>query len=196
MAGGLVVIPTDTVYGLGTRPDDPEAVRRVFEAKRRPPELELPVLAPSLEWAATLGELGGPARRLAERFWPGAVTIVVRRTAVSRTWPLGPNATTIGLRVPAHPIASALLERTGPLAVTSANRSGRPTPQTCDEVRAVFGDLVEVYVCADGPVSGAPSTVVDLSGSTPTILREGRDARQIERWLAKNPELETQNGTT
>ena len=173
LAGWLIVLPTDTVYGIGTRPDTSHATDRIFEAKGRLRDVDLPVLVPSVESAATVGELGERARALAERHWPGPLTIVVRRTDGSRDWQLGGTGESVGLRMPRHPLALEVLERTGPLAVTSANRSGEPTPASCEEVRDIFGDLVEVYVCAEGPLDGAPSTVVDLTTDEPRILREG-----------------------
>jgi L-threonylcarbamoyladenylate synthase len=195
LAGLLVVLPTDTVYGIGTRPDEPRCTRRIFEAKGRPHDLDLPVLVPSIEAAAKIGDLDDPARGLVARFWPGALTAVVRRTERSRTWDLGGSGRTIGIRMPSHPVALAVLERTGPLAVTSANRSGEPTPVTCAEVEKVFGAAVAVYVCDETPLEGSPSTVVDTTTDPPSVLRAGREALDIERWLAKNPELDTQNGT-
>jgi len=197
LRGRLVVIPTDTVYGIGTRPDLPEATRRIFAAKRRPRDMDLPVLVPSLDVAAEIAVLDDRARALARGFWPGALTIVARRTETSGSWHLGGTGESIGVRMPAHPLALAVLERAGPLAVTSANRSGEATPGTCRDIEEVFGGAVEVYVCADGePLAGSPSTVLDLTRASASILRAGSDALHIERWLAKNPELDTQNGTT
>jgi len=195
LAGLLVVLPTDTVYGIGTRPDDREGTGRIFDAKGRPRGIDLPVLVPSLAAAEEIAELDDRTRGLVARFWPGPLTVVVRRTERSRAWELGGRGETIGIRMPAHPIALGVLERTGPLAVTSANRSGEPTPDTCDEIEKVFGHAVAVYVCDDVPLEGAPSTVVDTTTDPWEVLRFGRDALHIERWLAKNPELDTQNGT-
>ena len=171
--GRLVVMPTDTVYGVGTRPDDPTSTRRLFEAKRRPAHMELPVLVPSTEAAADLADLSPVALRLIARWWPGPLTVVVPRRGASREWDLGGGEETVGLRQPAHPVALELLRRAGPLAVSSANRSGRPTPTTCEEVRAVFGSEVAVYLCDDSGLGGAASSVVDLASDGPRILREG-----------------------
>lgn len=173
VGGELIVVPTDTVYGIGTRPDDPAATARVFEAKSRLPNLELPVLVPSLTAAKQIASFDEPALRLATRFWAGALTLILPRTEVSRGWDLGGNAETIGVRMPHHPLALAVLTLTGPLAVTSANRSGESTPATCDGVRAVFGDRVAVYLCEDSSVEGRASTVVDLTGGEPRFLRVG-----------------------
>ena len=172
LAGQLIVLPTDTVYGLGTRPDDAEATARLFAAKARIRELELPVLAGSIEAAEAIAVFDDRARALARSHWPGALTIVLPRSDASGAWDLGGNAETIGVRVPDHPIAVAVLARTGPLAVTSANRSGEPTPGTCDELFDIFGDGVAVYLCQADPPPGVASTVVDLTGA-PTILRQG-----------------------
>jgi len=173
LGGALVVLPTDTVYGIGTRPDDPSATGRVFAAKGRPRDLELPVLVASLVSAASVAVFDGRARALAERFWPGPLTIVLPRSAGSTSWDLGGDPATVGVRQPRHRLALAVLERAGPLAVTSANRSGSPPALTCDELEATFGDLVEVYLCEEAPLVGAPSTVVDLAHGAAEILREG-----------------------
>ncbi|HXF73529.1 MAG TPA: L-threonylcarbamoyladenylate synthase [Actinomycetota bacterium] len=173
LAGRLIVLPTDTVYGIGTRPDDPAATARLFEAKGRPRDLELPVLVPSAGAAREVAGFDERAERLALAFWPGPLTIVLPRTDRSAGWDLGGDPATVGVRVPRHPLALAVLSRTGPLAVTSANRSGEPTPATCDGVVEVFGDLVAVYLCADEPLGGPPSTVVDLSHGEPRVLRAG-----------------------
>jgi L-threonylcarbamoyladenylate synthase len=173
LAGTLVVIPTDTVYGIGTRPDDAAATARLFEAKRRPPHLELPVLVASPDAAEAIGALDDRARALVRTFWPGALTVVVSRTESSAAWSLGGDPETIGLRMPDHATALALLDRTGPLAVTSANISGRPTPATCDELRALFGSAVEVYLCDEGVAAGVASTVVEVSAADVRILRQG-----------------------
>jgi L-threonylcarbamoyladenylate synthase len=171
-AGRLIVLPTDTVYGVGTRPDDPAATRRIFEAKGRPRRLTLPVLCASLADAERVAVFDERARALAGEHWPGALTIVLRRSAISARWDLGEERETVGVRVPDHPLALAVLERTGPLAVSSANRSGEQTRGTCDELRAIFGDAVAVYVCQQDAPPGVASTVVDLTGDV-RVLRRG-----------------------
>ena len=173
LEGSLVVLPTDTVYGIGTRPDDPVATTRLFEAKGRPRELELPVLVPSKEAARRIASFDERAEALALRFWAGPLTIVLPRTEVARAWDLGGDPTTIGVRMPHDPLALAVLARTGPLAVSSANRSGAPTPSTCDEIEAAFGGDVEVYLCAPEPLVGSASTVVDLAHGEPVVVRAG-----------------------
>jgi L-threonylcarbamoyladenylate synthase len=173
LAGRLIVLPTDTVYGIGTRPDDPAATTRLFEAKRRPNELELPVLVPTASEADRLAAFDPRAHRLADVFWPGPLTIVLPRSDASRGWELGGDPRTIGLRRPRHLLAMAVLERAGPLAVTSANLSGSPPARTCEELWALFGDAVAVYLCEEEPLSGTPSTVVDLAHGEVRILRPG-----------------------
>lgn len=171
--GALIVLPTDTVYGVGTRPDDAQATARVFAAKQRPVELALPVLVADTPAARLIAVFDARADRLAEALWPGALTLVLPRTPESAGWNLGGDPATIGVRVPAHPLALAVLAAAGPLAVTSANRSGEPPAHTCEELLATFGDLVAVYLCQDEPLKGAASTVVDLAHSPPTVLRAG-----------------------
>jgi tRNA threonylcarbamoyl adenosine modification protein (Sua5/YciO/YrdC/YwlC family) len=178
-AGSLIVIPTDTVYGIAARPDDPGATRELFEAKGRPSDLTLPVLAATAASARTLGVFDELADELAASFWPGALTLVLPRTRESRGWELGGDRDTIGVRVPRHPLALVVLARSGPLAATSANRSGEPEATTCDELTATFGDRVAVYLCEDAPVVGSASTVVDLAHGTPRILRAGPNAADV-----------------
>ena len=185
--GALVVFPTDTVYGIGTCPDDPTATARLFAAKRRTRELTLPVLVATTDDARRVAAFDGRASRVAAACWPGAVTIVLARTAVSRGWELGGDGGTIGVRVPDHPVARSLLERTGPLAATSANRSGEPPGRDHDELVAMFGAAVAVYLSADGPVAGAASTVVDLTGPQPKILRRGDVDPELVIGLATTP---------
>lgn len=173
LRGEAVVLPTDTVYGIGTRPDDATATARLFALKGRPEKLELPVLVPSVGAARALAQFDERASALGGRFWAGPLTLVLPRTETSRAWKLGGDEETIGVRMPHHPLALAVLGYTGPLAVTSANRSGKPTPSTCDGVREVFGDRVAVYLCDASPLAGAASTVVDLAHGEPRFLRVG-----------------------
>jgi tRNA threonylcarbamoyl adenosine modification protein (Sua5/YciO/YrdC/YwlC family) len=180
-AGGLVVVPTDTVYGIGCAPSNPEAIDRLFEAKRRPRSLVLPVLVDDVAAAERLAVMDDRAHRLADRFWPGALTLVLPRSEESASWPLGDERDTIGLRVPASDTALALLRTAGPLAVTSANLSGAPTLAACEEVRAVFATAVAVYLCADGQIAGRASTVVDVAGGR--VLREGDLAEEVAELL-------------
>jgi L-threonylcarbamoyladenylate synthase len=176
-AGRLVVFPTETVYGLAARPDDPVATGRVFEAKRRPPRLSLPVLCAGVAEAFTLVERTEQAVRLARSFWPGPVTLVLPRSDLSRGWALGEQNESIGVRVPDHSISLALLAATGPLATTSANLSGRPPLLDPDPIVEAFGESVAVYLLLSSgsrPAGQRPSTVVDLTDPPGfRVLREG-----------------------
>lgn len=182
--GELIVFPTDTVYGIGAAPHDPAATARLFDAKHRPRDLILPVLAATLEVASALAWFDDRAQRLATALWPGPLTLVLPRARASVRWDLGGDAGTIGLRVPSHPLALAVLSAAGPVATTSANRSGGPPAGTCDELHAAFGDLVAVYLCQEQPLTGAASTVVDLTHGDARILRAGEvGADDIEQLL-------------
>lgn len=173
-AGELIVMTTDTVYGIGTSPLVPGATGRLFTAKARAPEVPLPVLVASATEADRVARMDERAATLAEACWPGALTIVLPRTAVSEGWDLGgEDPGTIGVRVPAHPLSGAVLARSGPLAMTSANRSGGSPLTTCAELHATFGDLVAIYLCDEEPLEGASSTVVDLAHGAARILRVG-----------------------
>ena len=182
--GELIVFPTDTVYGIAAAPNDAGATARVFEAKRRPRDLTLPILVGSLDDARAVGELDDRAERLAAALWPGPLTLVVPRTARSAPWKLGGDDASVGVRIPAHPLARAVLGA-GPLATTSANRSGEPPATTCDDLQATFGDEVAMYLCDEAPLVGRASTVVSLLGPDPVILRAGDvDADTIARLSA------------
>jgi L-threonylcarbamoyladenylate synthase len=192
-AGELIVFPTDTVYGIGTRPDDPAATARLFDAKRRPRELELPVLAASVNEVRALAVFDDDAERLAAACWPGGLTLVLRRAPMSAPWDLGGDPGTVGVRIPDHPLARSLLAAAGPLAVTSANRSGRPSPSSCEDLEAIFGEAVTLYLCQDDPPAGTPSTVVDLAHGEPRLLRAGAVASEVVARLlsAEGPLLDS-----
>ena len=171
--GQIVGIPTDTVYGLAADPSRPGATERLFEAKRRSRDLDLPVLVASVEQAISLTTaVPAIATTLMHRFWPGPLTLVLPRRP-DLVADLGEDEATIGIRCPAHPVPLALCAKGGPLATTSANLHGEPTSETAEEVVAVFGDTVPV-VLDGGRRSGSPSTVVDCTGVEPRLLREGR----------------------
>lgn len=184
-AGLPVVVPTDTVYGVAVDPARPGATDRLFVIKQRPTEAALPVLAADVGDAFALaGDLPPSARVLAERFWPGGLTLVVPRRPGLGYDLGGLDDTTIGLRVPDHDVVRAIARRVGPLAATSANRHGRPTPETAAEVAAELGGLVTV-VLDGGRCAGAPSTVVACTAEGVTVLREGRiPAAKVQRALA------------
>jgi tRNA threonylcarbamoyl adenosine modification protein (Sua5/YciO/YrdC/YwlC family) len=172
-SGELVVLPTDTVYGLGADAFDAVAVTDLLRVKGRGRDMPVPVLVGS--WATIDGivaRVDARMRDLVEAFWPGGLTLVVRH-APSLTWDLGDARGTVALRMPLHPVAIELLEKTGPLAVSSANRSGQPPAQTATEARAQLGEDVAVYL-EDGQAStGVASTIVDLTSATPRVVRQG-----------------------
>lgn len=167
--GGLVVFPTDTVYGLGSRPD-PQAVERIFALKERAPERVLQLLVPSVEWVERVAVPDDRARKLIAAFFPGPLTLVLPASGEAPEAVAGGGA--VGIRIPAHPVALELLAAAGPLAATSANRSGEPTPSDVASIRALFGSSVDAYVDG-GTIEGRASTVVDLTGAEPMVLREG-----------------------
>jgi len=182
--GELVVLPTDTVYGLGTDAFSPDAVASLLAAKGRGRDLPVPVLVGSprtLDGIAT--GLSGTARALVEAFWPGGLTIVAT-VAPSLQWDLGDTGGTVAVRMPLHPVAIDLLQKTGPMAVSSANISGQPPATTLDEAVDQLGEAVSVYL--DGGPSGdpVPSTIVDVTGDVPRLLRAGALAEEALRQVA------------
>lgn len=168
--GELVAFPTDTVYGIGCRTGDEAALSRIYAAKRRDPEKAIPWLVGSMAAVGPGFRADDRATRLAERFWPGAVTLVLPATDGSATQ---------AFRVPAHDVALALLGAAGPLAVTSANRSGEPETLDADDVSIAFADADEPSAILDGGrvPGGVASSVVDLSGPVARLLREGAVSR-------------------
>ena len=169
--GGIVVIPTDTVYGIAASPDIPAGIAAIFELKARSRSKALPVLGDSVENLARIAVFDERARTAAAKFWPGPLTLVLPR-ATGWTVDLGgDDPTTVAVRVPALDLTRALLERSGPLAVTSANPSGEAEARSVDEARERFGDRVAAYLDG-GAAGGVPSTVLSLIGE-PTVLREG-----------------------
>ena len=171
--GDLVVLPTDTVYGVGADAFDAAAVASLLRAKGRGRSSPVPVLVGS--WTTIdglVGDVDDRTRALVEAFWPGGLTLVVKH-APSLTWDLGDARGTVAVRMPLHPVAIELLERTGPMAVSSANRHGQPPAQTAVEALAQLGEDVAVYL-EDGQVSGGvASTIVDVTSAVPRILRLG-----------------------
>ena len=168
-----IAIPTDTVYGLAVDPFRPGATDRIFAAKRRPRDVSVPVLVSGVEQALSLATaVPARARELMDRYWPGALTIVIpARPGMGAD--LGDDDLTVGVRSPAHPVPLALCAALGPLATTSANRHGEPPMTTAAEVDATFGNALPM-VLDGGVCAGAPSTVVDCTGEELKLLREGR----------------------
>ncbi|HUY30825.1 MAG TPA: L-threonylcarbamoyladenylate synthase [Acidimicrobiales bacterium] len=169
--GGVVAVPTDTVYGLAADAASRGAVARVFALKGRPESVALPVLVADLPQALALTapEHHSALGALAAAFWPGALTVVVALVPGAPV-EVGGDGSSVGLRCPAHPAVRALCRAVGPLAVTSANRHGAAPCTTADEVRAVLG--ADLPVLDGGSCTGSPSTVVAL-GDPPTLLRAG-----------------------
>jgi tRNA threonylcarbamoyl adenosine modification protein (Sua5/YciO/YrdC/YwlC family) len=171
--GRLVVLPTDTVYGIGADAFDASAVAALLAAKGRGRDMPVPVLVGS--WNTIDGlvyTVPHTARELIRAFWPGALSLVVRQ-APSLHWDLGDANGTVMLRMPLHPVAIDVLREVGPMAVSSANISGRPPATTVDEARNQLADLVEVYLDGGPSEQAAASTIVDLTGAAPKILRQG-----------------------
>ncbi len=195
--GGLVAIPTETVYGLAADASNPAAVQRLYEVKGRPPGHPVIVHIAGIEalprWASRIPE---DARRLAEAFWPGPLTLVLPRTAATVDEVTG-GRDTVGLRVPNHPLALALLRAfDGGLAAPSANRFGRVSPTSAEDVRADLGGDVDLVLDGGSCVVGVESTIVDCSeeGAPPVILRPGGvTAEQIEAVLG-HPVRRTPDG--
>jgi len=171
--GEVVVLPTDTVYGLGADAFSPAAVRKLLAAKGRGRDMPPPVLVPDVRTIDGLASaIPFAVRELVDAFWPGPLTIVCRAQA-SLNWDLGDTHGTVALRMPLHPVALELLTRTGPMAVSSANLSRRPAATTVADAVEQLGDAVQVYL--DGGVSprGLPSTIVDASDGGLRVLRVG-----------------------
>jgi L-threonylcarbamoyladenylate synthase len=171
-AGGLVAFPTDTVYGLGTLASDGKAVESIYMAKERSIEKAIPILLAEAQDMEQVGsKVPSMARKLAARFWPGPLTLIIPKNS---SLPEQVSATdTVGVRVPDHPVARALLHSAGPLAVTSANLSGHPSPSTADEVFAQLSGRIALIIDGGESPGGVASTVVDCTGARPVILRPG-----------------------
>ena len=196
-AGGLVVLPTDTVYGIGADAFDADAVAALLAAKGRGRQMPPPVLVGSV---ATLDGLATDvpdgARALAARFWPGALTLILTAQP-SLAWDLGDTHGTVALRMPDHPTALALLARTGPMAVSSANRTGNPAATTAADAHEQLGASVRTYLDAGEAPGGVASTIVDATGETLRVVRAGaisleelRTVTAVEDILPPEPEPE------
>lgn len=170
--GGMVAFPTDTVYGLAALPFDSEYVEQLYIAKGRNSERAIAILLGDPGQIGRVAkELSEPAMRLAERFWPGPLTLIVPKLPQLPEI-LSPHPT-VGVRIPNHPLALALLKMTGPLAVTSANLSGHQNATNAQEVLAQLGGRIHLVIDGGETPGGVPSTVVDCTGADPVILREG-----------------------
>ncbi len=170
--GGLVAFPTDTVYGVGALAFHHEAIMRLYTVKGRSTDKAIAVLiGREADLTQVASELTPAARRLAEKFWPGSITLVVPKS------PQLPEAVsvlpTVGVRMPDHALVQRLLTETGPMAVTSANRSGEPNSLTAADVLAQLAGHIELVLDGGRVPGGVPSTVVDCTAATPRVLREG-----------------------
>jgi L-threonylcarbamoyladenylate synthase len=170
--GEIVGVPTDTVYGIAVDPYDEAALDKLYDIKGREQGKPIAILVASLEQGLILGAMSDRALELADRYWPGPVTLVVPRLDTAPQW-LGDSARrTIALRCPDHTVALALLEMTGPLAVTSANTSSGVPAQSAQEAKEVFGGDILTYLPGNSG-GGSPSTLVDLTAPAETVLRKG-----------------------
>jgi len=184
--GGLVCYPTDTVYGIGAAAGDDAAVRRLFAVKGRPPDKPLPLLLADVSDAARVAEVTPLAKALATRFWPGALTIVMRKATSYRSLALA-GGDTVALRVPDHGLVRRIVRALGePITGTSANRTGRRAPISAAEVAFQMGEMVELIIDGGQPRMRLESTVIDITHDKPEIVREGAVSRgEVEKALGQ-----------
>lgn len=189
--GEVVVLPTDTVYGIGCDAFDGDAVAAVLAAKGRGRDMPPPVLIPTARTALGLAmEIPDYAHTLMERFWPGPLTLVLK-AHTSLSWDLGDTNGTVALRVPDNEVALAILGEIGPMAVTSANTTGRPAARTVAEAQAMLGEAVAVYLDGGPAADGDASTILDCTGAAPVTLRLGALSQEdIDAALAAATEAE------
>jgi L-threonylcarbamoyladenylate synthase len=172
-AGELIVLPTDTVYGIGADAFIPAAVTTMLAAKGRGRNMPPPVLVGTARAAAALvDDLGAFGQDLIDEFWPGALTLVFRASP-TLLWDLGDTKGTVALRMPLHSVALDVLKQTGPLAVSSANRHGQPSAISADEAEQQLGEAVSIYLDGGPCTDSVPSTILDLTGTIPKVLRSG-----------------------
>lgn len=173
LRGALVVLPTDTVYGIGADAFRPTAVASLLALKGRDRQMPPPVLVGSVRAASALVEDLGPyGQDLIDEFWPGGLTLICLASR-SLKWDLGDTKGTVAVRMPRHPVALELLAQTGPMAVSSANLTGSPAATTAADAREQLGDAIEIYLDGGPCESDVPSTMVDLTGDMPRLLRTG-----------------------
>lgn len=171
--GELVVLPTDTVYGIGADAFTPAAVTALLDAKGRGRDMPPPVLVGTVRAATALVEDLGPyGQDLIDAFWPGPLTLVCKANR-ALSWDLGDTKGTVAVRMPLHPVALDLLKETGPMAVSSANRSGSAAAVTAQEAEEQLGDTVAVYLDGGATTDHTPSTILDLTTAVPRLLRRG-----------------------
>src|SRR5215468_9703539 len=173
LKGALVVLPTDTVYGVGADAFRPAAVESLLSAKGRGRDMPPPVLVGSVRAAnALIEDLGPYGQELIDEFWPGGLTLVCRASR-SLAWDLGETKGTVAVRMPQDPVALELLAQTGPMAVSSANLTGQQAAATAEAAREQLGESVAVYLDGGPCETDVPSTIVDLIGDMPRLLRGG-----------------------
>ncbi len=191
--GGVVVFPTDTVYGLGASIGISSAVERVYRIKERPRDMALPLLLANVSQIDEVARsVPPPARLLADKFLPGALTLVLFKSESVSDIVTGNNKT-VAVRIPAHPIPTALVRGVGtPVVGTSANLSGQPSALTTEEAQAQLGDKVDLIIDGGRCPGGKESTIVDLTGETPVILREGAISREELRQIC--PDITIKEG--
>ncbi|MGW0692406.1 L-threonylcarbamoyladenylate synthase [Streptomyces sp. NPDC002738] len=171
--GELVVLPTDTVYGIGADAFNRGAVNSLLEVKGRGRAMPSPVLVASPDALHDLvTDFSGQGWALMEAFWPGGLTLVARHQP-SLDWDLGETHGTVAVRMPSHPAALDLLAQTGPMAVSSANLTGQPSPQDCDAAQGMLGDSVAVYLDGGPTEAAVASSIVDITGAVPVLKRAG-----------------------
>lgn len=186
--GELVVLPTDTVYGVGADAFVPEAVSALLAAKARGRDMPVPVLVGSAAMlSGVVTDLSDEASALTREFWPGGLTVIVQHVP-TLAWDLGESLGTVAVRMPLHPVALELIAETGPLAVSSANVSGSPPATTAEEAAEQLGDSVAVYLDGGPCEDAVPSTIVDLTGDVPYVRREG--AVSLEELRKVVPEVQ------
>ncbi|WP_238152864.1 L-threonylcarbamoyladenylate synthase [Kribbella speibonae] len=186
-AGDLVVMPTDTVYGLAADAFKADAVQRLLDAKGRGRDMPPPVLISVVESLDALAtDIPDNGRKLCEEFWPGPLTVICH-AQTSLMWDLGETQGTVALRVPDHENTRELLSRTGPLAVSSANKSGQPAALDVYDAEEQLGESVAVYLDGGEATGGQPSTIVDLTGDTPRVVRVG--ALTVDQLRAVVPDV-------
>jgi L-threonylcarbamoyladenylate synthase len=186
-SGELVVLPTDTVYGIGADAFTPYAITSLHNARAAERRVPPPVLVGSRHTLDGLVySLPKAARELADAFWPGALTILVEHSP-SLQWDLGETGGVVGVRMPLHPVALEVLREVGPMAVTTANKIGQPAPLTAEAARDQLEYAVRVYLEAGEAVDPAPSTIVDVTGDVPKVLRDG--AIPLEKLRDVVPEI-------
>lgn len=181
ISGGVIVYPTETVYGIGANALDEQAIRRVFQIKKRPLSMPIFLAVSSLEMLDMVAELGADDRELLDRLMPGPVSVLVRRKDVV------PNVLTagsplVGVRFPDHEVALRIIDAAGPITSTSANRTGSPPPVSAEEVSPAIADRVEMVLDGGKCKFGQPSTLLDLTNRK--IIRPGAEHEKVQRAIS------------